>query len=541
MALSNSVIRRYTPPTCTLEVWAQNSPLSRWMGKSVLKQIRFELCFDDPRQAEAPKQLIRGDREQLEDLCTKVTNYIQEYLQKSPSDFWVNACGGKDTSREVSEDSQLSDVQQASQPNNKFTSLNTQITPGNIHLKPSTGLTHNLFLGSLANQASTPVINLSVLQLFDLANALDEYSADVMALPNLNQEKSVLSFPKWAPVAAVMAIAAGLAPFTIQYARNQQKTQTAQKPAADTNQEDKITLQPTPSINFSASPNPSLNPPDSLLIPGINSINPQSPNPAIATKPTTPTQQLPNSTSAVKVPQAPQPKVPTAKLPPQGQPVIPQPGNSTTITSKPNNTTTIPSVKSSVAIQSNIGKNKVKLPSQTTTPSLNASASKPLGNPFDTSRSTVLNTPNTPPIPPNVSKLESGINSAPKSPPIKSQSSSSSVVSKLRQSRQGSIQATASGTLFDTSQVAEARSYFKKRWQPPNSLKSALEYSLMVGADGKIERIEPLNKAARDYVDRSGMPLVGEAFVSPNQNGKSVRIRTVLRPDGSVQTFPEDE
>ncbi|MDJ0620782.1 MAG: DUF4335 domain-containing protein [Calothrix sp. MO_192.B10] len=539
MALSNSVIRRYTPPTCTLEVWAQNSPLSRWMGKSVLKQIRFELCFDDPRQAEAPKQFIRGDRGQLEDLCTTVTNYIQEYLQKSPSNFWVNACGGKDTSREVSEDAQLSNVQQASQPNNKLTSLNTQITPGNIYLKPSDRLTHNLFLGSLANQASTSVINLSVLQLFDLANALDEYSADVMALPNLNPEKSVLSFPKWAPVAAVMAIAAGLAPLTLQYARNQQKTQTAQKPAADTNQEDKISLQPTPSINFSASPNPSLNPPDSLLGPGINSINSQPPNPAnpaTPTKPTIPTQQLPNSTSAVKVPTAPQPRVPTAKLPPQGQLVIPQPENGTTITSKPNNKTAIPSAKSSVAIQPNRGNNKVKLPSQTTTPSLNASASKPLGSPFDSSRSRTLNTPAIPP---------SGINSAPKSPSItpsiKSQSSSSSVVTKLRQSRQGSTQATAPSTLFDTSQVAEARSFFKKRWQPPNSLKGALEYSLMVGADGKIERIEPLNKAARDYVDRSGIPLIGEPFVSPNQNGKSVRIRTVLRPDGSVQTFPEDE
>ena len=67
-------------------------------------------------------------------------------------------------------------------------------------------------------------------------------------------------------------------------------------------------------------------------------------------------------------------------------------------------------------------------------------------------------------------------------------------------------------SLFDTFQVAEARSFITKRWQPPNSLTTALEYSLLVGADGTIERIEPLNKAARDYVDRSGLPLIDFPF-----------------------------
>ncbi len=61
MPLSNSVIRRYTPPTCTLEVFAQSSPLSRWMGKTVLKHLSFELRFDDPRLPEEHRVPIRGD------------------------------------------------------------------------------------------------------------------------------------------------------------------------------------------------------------------------------------------------------------------------------------------------------------------------------------------------------------------------------------------------------------------------------------------------------------------------------------------------
>ncbi|MEM7727604.1 MAG: DUF4335 domain-containing protein, partial [Cyanobacteria bacterium P01_A01_bin.45] len=80
MPLSNTVLRRYTPPTCTLEVWAENSPLSRWTKKSVLKQLSFELRFDDPRLGEAQKMKIQGDHNQLEALCTTVSNYVQELL-----------------------------------------------------------------------------------------------------------------------------------------------------------------------------------------------------------------------------------------------------------------------------------------------------------------------------------------------------------------------------------------------------------------------------------------------------------------------------
>jgi hypothetical protein len=95
--------------------------------------------------------------------------------------------------------------------------------------------------------------------------------------------------------------------------------------------------------------------------------------------------------------------------------------------------------------------------------------------------------------------------------------------------------------LFDTAQVAQAREKLKKGWQPPSGLSQSIEYSLVVAVDGSIEQILPLGKAARDYVDRTGMPLIGEPFVSPNKNGQSVKIRAVFSPDGKVQTFPEKE
>ncbi|WP_321162512.1 hypothetical protein [Nostoc sp. KVJ3] len=97
----------------------------------------------------------------------------------------------------------------------------------------------------------------------------------------------------------------------------------------------------------------------------------------------------------------------------------------------------------------------------------------------------------------------------------------------------------ATGTLFDTPQVAEAREYLSKRWQPPAGLAQTLEYSLLVSVDGTVERILPLNKAAREFVDNAGMPQLGKPFVSANTRGQNVRIRVVLSPDGKVQTFPD--
>ena len=98
---------------------------------------------------------------------------------------------------------------------------------------------------------------------------------------------------------------------------------------------------------------------------------------------------------------------------------------------------------------------------------------------------------------------------------------------------------TDNKTLFDTPQIAEAREYLNKRWQPPTGLSQTLEYSLTLSIDGKIERILPLNQVAREYIDSSGIPEIGKPFVSSNKAGQNLRIRVILSPDSKVQTFPE--
>ena len=87
MSLSNSVLHRYTPPTCTLQVVAYSSPVSRWVGSKVVKEVQFDLRFDDPRSPSEKQFSIVGDRQQLESLHTVVTDYIQELLSLSPESF----------------------------------------------------------------------------------------------------------------------------------------------------------------------------------------------------------------------------------------------------------------------------------------------------------------------------------------------------------------------------------------------------------------------------------------------------------------------
>jgi hypothetical protein len=108
--------------------------------------------------------------------------------------------------------------------------------------------------------------------------------------------------------------------------------------------------------------------------------------------------------------------------------------------------------------------------------------------------------------------------------------------------RSGNSAASQAGSsAFDTiPQVAEARTYFKQRWKPPEGLTQTLEYSLQINSNGSIQSITPLKQASGAYIDRTNMPLLGEPFVSPIAGGRSARIRLVLEPNGDVRTFLEN-
>jgi hypothetical protein len=578
MPLSNSVMRRYTPPTCTLEVLAQSSPLSKWMNKSVLKQLRFELRFDDPRLPEEQRIAIRGDRDQLEALCAAVTTYVQEFLEKSPDQFW-QSYSTSDANKPLDGIESQDNHNSSSRISTIGKPFNPQIPKSDIYIEPKNHLSHNLFLGSLASPVTGGVIQLSLLQLFDLASACDEYSSDVMALPNLDstQRRSRTSIPAWAPVAAVIAIGVGLAPITMQYA-NRTRQQTAKNQAS----QQKIALQTPPPADLSTplvlpSPQDSLPPLSGL--PGLPSTPLQgtSTQQQIPNSPVSPTLQAtsnPNVAPGAQV--LPNSPVASGQIPSSlGNPI---PSQSSRFSFP---TTSLPQSGSTFTIPETVtpkfpptsGK---KLPTTSQNsgsiaslqPNLSSSRTANQGKPGSSPQIAKIPSTNFPPladpstIPANISALPplaevpkttsrsatTRNNIASQTTPPLAGNNPPPLIDRLREARNppnqvanASNRTATNTTIFDTPQVAEARDILRSRWQPPSALKQTLEYSLVVGVDGTIERIMPLNRAARTYIDNTGMPLIGERFVSPNRNGRSVRIRAVFSPDGKVQTFPENE
>ena len=523
MSPSNSVIRRYTPPTCTLEISAQNSPLSRWTDKTVISDLSFNLRFDDPRLPEASKILIQGDRQQLEILCNIVTDYVQRLLQQSAEDFSLTLLDNDHIN--TGSEPELKDITPSVFPTQNLPSINTQTSQTKVYLESSQNLTHKLFFGDLANQTSGQVIELSLLQLFDLATALDEYSSDMIVLPTASHQIIRPSLPQWAPIAAVLVLAAGLTPFTWQYANNIQKNR--QKVAKNTSESPKSvaiapSLQdttPTPPLPL-ITPQTQLTPQPQLTPPLTNFSTPLPPlafpNATIPAAPTTKSQPaltIPSDTSSYPInPQIPLPGI--------------RPNLNNSIVEK-----TIPN-PASILPKKGINANKTKnLPSDPSQPS-ESIATIPNNN--------LSNIPSIipPSSPVELPQSVVGNTTLDQTSPAKSKDN---LVSRLRNPTKttSDTPATDNKTLFDTPQIAEAREYLNKRWQSPTGLSQALEYSLTLGIDGKIERILPLNQVAREYIDSSGIPEIGKPFVSSNKAGQNLRIRVVLSPDNKVQAFPE--
>jgi hypothetical protein len=572
MPLSNPVIRRYTPPTCTLEVLAQSSPLSKLMGKSVLKDLRFELRLDDPRLPEEGRIAIRGDRDQLEALHAAVSDYVQEFIHKSPENF------GQYYSQSNRNDSLGSDAPTVLDSSHKSSQTNTIIpfnkenSRNDIHLQPGQNLTHNLFLGSLASHTSAPIVQLSLLQLFDLATALDEYSADVMALPNLNTGSMNTGsrgrgIPTWAPMAAVAAAAIALIPVTYQHAnRVRLQEQTAKKSVVA---DEKIALQPQTEPSPQVSPNSSF--PSALptppgvansqlgnpnLIPGATPGSPNFVVPPGATTPGNPNVSTPGKATTqnpANSPIANSGDLFTGVVPGGGQPIFGvNPTNSgklgspNTIATGNNGVNSRSSTGGNVNIRSGkvgqtgkVSSNRSGTGSSTT--GIVSNSLPPSGAPITLA-----------PIPSEISSASSTQSNQRKigtvvNSPNPTNGNKSPLVDRLRQGRKpggGVVAANNSGSndsLFDTPQVAEARVFLKKSWRPPAGLKEDLQYSLIVGVDGSLESIIPLGKASRDNIELTGIPRPKKPFVSSNRNGRPVRIRAIFSPDGQVKTLPESE
>lgn len=484
------VQRRYTPPTCTLEVRAKTPLLFRGNRGALLKSLEFSLVFDDPRLPEAEYVTLKGNQNQLVALHQAVSDYVEDFLSSTT----------------------LSPNLEEKEETEHLPSLEPRLrSSSDIYLKPRGLLIHDLFLGQLVDETSKPVVHLTPTQLFDLATALDEYAMDIIVSRNIPKKNHKKHLPVWLNVAAITLVAVGLTASVAQVIENRGRSENAMALKSV-----KPLSLPSPGISFNTQKMPGLIPANPQ---GINSPKPLIPPPPIMPTPNGTLPPVVIKSSPINKPtplQAPLPVFPPAN---------PNSGK----------------VEQEIAIPGDGGVTF-------TTPPTQEMAVEPQSPPSESvavSRERIPSPPLPPPPPPGV-----GIDPLSNTPenitlPSLEDASISEESPELAASRQNPDQMAIKKTgdkptLFDTiPQVSEVRNYFQENWKPPKKLTETLQYSLQLDPNGSIELIFPLGSAAGEFIDRTNMPLVGEPFVSARTDGKRPKIRLLLKPNGKVQTFLE--
>lgn len=462
MLSSSSVTNRFTPPTCTLEIWAKNAPLARWTKKQTSEEICFQLHFDDPRLPPEKQVTIGGDRAKLEQIHQVVNKYVRDFLTLS---FPY-----------------------------RLESLSPRANEVEPHLHPQGLVAHELCLGSLIEGVADLKIKLSTVQLFDLITALNNYHQTTIAPTRAKsaKQKKVATF--WSSAIGATVLAVGLAIIGIKLS-NQTSTNTnppaSQSELADPQASDRTIPEVVPPQIPQATEQPVVR---SRLTEPLSSAEKLPPPPPVDL----PKSPPPNVPDPAKYP-FPEPS--TLVAPKPSQPTIAIKPNSSNSPSQPTESKTKPS-SSANSIQIETNRTGDEIPSPQLPPSV---ASLPQLAPENTLPQTdVSTTAETSYSPNEVARLEDR-NSSP----------------------------------AQNSQMKEVKEYFQKQWQPPEGLKQTLEYRLVVNGNGSIQRIIPLGKASEIYLDRTGIPLMGESFVSPIKESKNLTVRLLLSPDGEVKTFLE--
>ncbi len=500
--------RKYTPPTCTLEVITKKPLLGRSKKETATDPFQFKLSFDDPRLPEEEYVTIEGDRQQLESLAQTVTSYVQNFLNNSA---WF--------------DTLYKETNNSSKP--------LLPDPDEIYLKPDGLLYHDLFLGALATQNSGPFVHLSALQLFDLVTALEDCTNRVEEVSD--KSFSVRFQPViWLRTLLMIFISIGTLTGIIELINFYR--QPAETLSASTEE-----TEPTPI------PPPNLNSPPALPVwPTPTPTPPASPPPVAANLPGVDAAPLPVPPPLFPAPVSPPPPqtIPNVSQQEGMMIILPEPQPQPQPTSPPNPSTN-PSTNPSV--------------SPSATPPSVASVPPPIGPqtpppiPFNP-------IPQVPPViqlpplqdspPPEIVTVfpeeeyqdNSTMNSEGIDPEFsENQTSEDPALTQLNK-RPQTIAATRQEdtTLFDQiPQVNEVRTYFQENWYPPKNLQKALQYTLQLNADGTIASIMPVGQPAVNRLVQLELPNVGEPFVSATVDGRRPKIRVILEPSGRVKVFLE--
>ena len=535
--MNGSYHLRYTPPTCTLEVVAKQSPLSRWTNRPVLKHLQFELSLDDPRVPEEKQAVIRGDRSQLDILYYAVSRYVQNLLQQSPAQLdtaLVSASGAiAGANLPEANGSLYSNIYNLSaSPASPSSKLVPPPPPprqsGAIYLQPRGLVSHRLFLGSLATPESGEAIDLGALQLFDLATALDEYAAEVMVLPPLPKERS-RNWQQpllWAGAgAAATLVAVGVTATFIQMrAPSEVATTSGAIETSDAASQETLPLPlppegpPPPLTQPQVQPSPTPTPSplaEELDTPPIEEENRLLPPPPVNPTPI----PIPSDT---EVPEASESDRTSQSIFIPGDIIADSNSEAAAAPPEPPAVEPIPTAPDTASIPKAPPLGNLTPPALPPSPSLSSEVDG-----FSFKEDTVVSTPL-----PSLSESQAA-DSLSRRPDATRGATEGDRVPLAQEARELS-------TAFDVvPQIAELRGYFQDRWEPLPGLTRDLEYTLILNEDGSLQQAIPLGHAADNYLDRTGVPLEGEPMVSSFAPGQTPQMRVVLEADGGVKAFLE--
>ncbi|HAC65824.1 MAG TPA: hypothetical protein DCF68_20410 [Cyanothece sp. UBA12306] len=484
--LNNSPLRRYTPPTCTLELWDKRSYFSRWRQKAAFEELNFVLKFDDPRLLEEEQITLEGTLPKLEILSNVVGSYVQNILHQT-----IN-CLAVTHNSSVEETACLTSVSPP-EKNGSKSEKSLSLPPT---LQPQGFLFHELVLGSLDTQAIHKSVNLTASQLFDLLNALEEYHRDITSLSSPQNATRFKGVWIWTSAVTVALLAIGIPTIGLKWFEQLNPTGTSLNTQLDDEEQNLSFLDVLPPV-----PPPPKGPmPAPSLAPLLATKDPLPPPEKIGQATPPPRNRSAEIQAPTLAVLPPPPVVPPA--PPKPNTVQ---NNAVSNSPPPEDLLKIPAP----------GMSMIMAPSSTTVASrISAIPSLPAPPPLQ-AKSLAVRSPdqNIQESPTPETPIRNPLNTAKPAPEM---------------------------SLLDTiPQVAEARQYFQQRWEPPQDLSQTLEYRLIVQSDGSLKQAIPLGKAATLYYRQTGIPNPGSSFVSQLGVEGNQTIRLVLIPNGKVKTFLE--
>ncbi|MEM9274026.1 MAG: DUF4335 domain-containing protein [Cyanobacteria bacterium P01_F01_bin.143] len=489
------IIHRFTPPTCTLEIWGNNSPLSRWTKQQVIKNLGFQLSFDDPRTPEEEQVTISGDRKQLEQIYDLVLNHTENFLQQS----FTPQILASSVSSKATNDSDTSSF--------TFPEL----------------VNYELDVGDIIKKDSPQKIKLSSLQLFDLVSALEEYKSKIAVVAELEETPKKTIIPLWTKIAAGLILTVGVTNVAFQLSKEPTESELAisskeSEPQLSEPLADALDVVPpqVPETEVQPTPEPKITEP-------LSSADTLPPPPAIDLPKPPPDIPNPENYPLPEVGKTVAPEIasfPDLKPPPLAPPLEEQ------ISSSSQSEPKLPQVESNIIVaqpepESSPQESQsraLEIPGTSTTESETIEGEKQIAlNPEKT--------------------IDDYIRDR-----LSRESLSNSATEESSRSIDNDVDITAkkpSTNISEIAQTKEVKSYFEQKWQPPAELTRTLEYRLILNKNGSIKRIIPIGKASEVYIDRTNLPLRGETFVSPLKNTEQATIRLILGPDGDVRTFLE--